>query len=117
MGLKANAFATVWETRERNGRIEARMSTSYRNRETNAYITDWSEWMTLYGEAKRLTELPARSRIKIGDFDVTNKYDKDKQKMYTNYRLFSFETVTSKTAPQTAAPAGGVHNDVADDPF
>lgn len=115
MGLKTNAYATIWEVRERNGRTEAKISTSRRNRDTGSYETDWSDWMTLYGDAAQLASAPARTRIRIGDFDVTNKYDKEKKKMYTNYRLYSYADANSPAQPAT--PAAGITPQTESDPF
>lgn len=112
MSMRVNAYATVWETREHNGFIEARMSTRRKVKDSDDYVQDWSDWVTLAGDARRIAELPARSRIKVGDFAVTNKYDKEKGKLYTNYTMYSFEEAAPRNAAsKPAAPAAGVHED------
>ena len=42
--------------------------------------------------AKKAAGLKEKERIRLGDVDVTNKYDKEKNVTYTNYKIFSFET-------------------------
>lgn len=90
MGFRTGAYATVWETRERNGRAEARLSIT-RKQQDGTYVQDWSDWVSLFSSAKDLLGAPARARIKLGDVDVSNRYDKEKKVTYTNYKLFSYE--------------------------
>lgn len=90
MGFKNGAYATVWETRDRNGRAEARMSINRKDQNGN-YVTDWSDWVTLIGAAKDLVGAAAKTRIRLGDVDVSNRYDKEKKVMYVNYKMFTYE--------------------------
>ena len=44
------------------------------------------------GEARAKAErLKERDRIRLGDVDVTRRYDKEKNKEYYTFKVFSFE--------------------------
>jgi hypothetical protein len=49
--------------------------------------------------AAKAAKLTANSRIKIGDCDVTTKYDEAKKITYTNFKLFSFDDASSESGP------------------
>ncbi len=99
MGFREGAWATVWEiTDERDNFAKVRMSTSRKDKKTEEYVTDFSGFVSLVGEAfKRLDEIVAelenneRCRIRLGACDVTNRYDKEREREYTNFTLFGFK--------------------------
>lgn len=97
MGFRSGAYATVWEVKEGNGNYtDVRLSISRKDKNTDTYITDWSGFARFIGDAHTLaSSLGEKSRIKLGDVDVTNRYDKDKQTTYTNYAVFGAEIVES----------------------
>lgn len=41
-----------------------------------------------HAKAQRLKE---RDRIRLGEVDVSNRYDKERQKEYTDFKCFDFE--------------------------
>lgn len=41
--------------------------------------------------AAKAAKLQKGARIKLGDVDVTTRYDAEKKETYTNYKVFSFE--------------------------
>lgn len=93
MGFRSGAYATVWEVRQGEGNYTGvRLSISRKEKETGEYYTVFSAWTRFIGSAHtHANELGERSRIRLGDVDVTNKYDKEKETTYTNYAVFSFE--------------------------
>lgn len=111
MGFRKDTFATVWSTEIISDTMtKARISTSRKNRQTGTYETDFSGFVSFIGTAvaKKAASLREKDRIKLGDVDVTNKYDKEKNVTYTNFRIFSFEKAdevnntnqtTTKTQP------------------
>ena len=88
MGFREGAWATIWEiTDERDNFAKVRMSTSRKDKKTDEYVTDFSGFVSLVGEAfKRLDEIAAeienseRCRIRLGACDVTNRYDKERER-------------------------------------
>lgn len=100
MGFRTGAYATVWETKQGNGNYtDARISISKKDRRTDQYVTDFSGFVRLVGTAhQNAATLKERDRIKIGDCEVTNSYNKEKNVTYTNYAIFSYEDVNGGNA-------------------
>lgn len=95
MGFRKEAFATIWSVESTSDTLtEARISISRKNKQTGEYDTDFSGFVRFVGTAaaKKAAGLKEKDRIRLGDVDVTNKYDKEKNITYTNYKIFSFET-------------------------
>lgn len=95
MGFRNGVYATVWEVKPGNGNYsDVRISISKKSRQTGEYETDFSGFVRFIGSAhENAAVLDERARIKIGECDVTNRYDKEKRQTYTNYAVFSFESV------------------------
>lgn len=118
MGFRTGAYAKVWEvTPMSDTSTKIRMSVSRKNKQTGEYEQDFSGFVLCIGTAaaRNALNLHEGSRIKIGDCDVTTKYDAQKKITYTNYKMFSFEnaddsesTPTSTTAPQPTVDEGEV---------
>lgn len=112
MGFRTGSYAKVWEVRPVNDRVtELRISISRKAKDSDEYEQDFGGYVRCVGaqcaaEAARLTE---SSRIRLGDVDVTRRYDKEAKKEYTNFTVFSFEDADGAPASGTAArtaPAG-----------
>lgn len=95
MGFRKDAYATVWSIEPAFDTLtKARISISRKDKQTGAYETDFSGFVSFVGTAaaKKATSLREKDRIRLGEVDVTTKYDKEKNVTYTNYKIFSFET-------------------------
>lgn len=104
MGLKVNCYATVWELKAfPSGKaMNVRLSVSKKNKQTDQYETDFSGWCMFVGQANEKAKgLGEKSRIKITEFEVTNKYDKEKNTTYTDVKVWDFEPQDGR--PQAAA--------------
>jgi hypothetical protein len=93
MGFRQDAYAKVWKVENKGNYHEVQMSTSKKNKQTDQYETDFSSNFvrfigTAHEQAKTLSD---GDRIKIGNCETTNKYDKEKKVTYTNYLVFSYE--------------------------
>ena len=106
MGFRNGAYATVWETKPGNGNwTDARISISKKNK-NGEYETDFSGFVRFIGQAHSdAAYLKERARIKIGECDVTSRYDKEKKVTYTNFAIFSFNDADSHNEAQK--PSGG----------
>lgn len=107
MGFRTGTYAKIWETREKSGTCtEARISISRKNKQTGEYEQDFSGWVRFVGTATAASALKLKEgdSIKLGDVDVSNRYDKEKKVTYTNFTVFSFET-DGAAAPKKAEPA------------
>lgn len=107
MGFRPGAFATCWSVEEGKGKFtNVRLSISRKNKDTGEYEDEFSGFCMFIGEARAKAErLKERDRIKLGDVDVTRRYDKEKQKEYYTFKVFSFEMADD--AAQRPAPAQG----------
>ena len=112
MGFRTGAFCKVWEvTPVSDTNVKVRISTSKKNKQTNEYEQDFSGFANIVGSvpAKNAASLKAGDRIKLGDVDVTTRYVAEKKTTYTNYRIFSFETIDGPNA-------GSAHHEDHTDP-
>ena len=94
MGFRTGAYAKVWEvTPMSDTSTKVRMSISRKNKQSGEYEQDFSGFVLAIGTAaaKKAAGLKEGNRIKLGDVDVTTKYDKEKKITYTNFKMFSFE--------------------------
>lgn len=94
MGFRKDTFATVWEVEPVSDLItRGRISISRKNKQTGAYEQDFGGYVKFIGSAaaKKAAQLKEKDRIKIGDVDVSNTYDREKKVTYTDFKIFSFE--------------------------
>lgn len=94
MGFKQDArFVKVWEVENKGNYHVVSLSTSKKNQQTGEYETDFSnKFVRFIGTAHAMAaDLKKGDSIKLGSCEVTSKYDKEKNKEYTNYMVYSFE--------------------------
>ena len=118
MGFRTGAYAKVWEvTPMSDTSTKIRMSVSRKNPQTNEFEQTFSGFVLCIGTAaaRNAAKLKEGSRIKIGDCDVTTKYDSQKKITYTNFKMFSFEdadgnnsSAADATDPQSVVDDGEV---------
>lgn len=103
MGFRNGAYATIWEVKAGKGNYsDVRLSISKKNKQTDQYETDFSGFVRFIGTAhQNVGSLKEKDRIKIGDCEVTNSYDKEKKVTYTNFAVFSFEDANGNSTTQT----------------
>ena len=118
MGFRTGSYAKIWEvTPVNDSSTKLRMSVSRKNKQTGEYEQDFSGYVLCVGTAAagRALQLHEGSRIKIGDCDVTTRYDEKKKVTYTNYKMFSFSTDDEDEQTQTDAPQPTVDEGEIDD--
>ena len=119
MGFRTGAFAKVWEvTPMSDTSTKVRMSISRKNKQSGEYEQDFSGFVLAIGTAaaKKAAGLKEGNRIKLGDVDVTTKYDKERNTTFTNFKIFSFEMADASqnqqsqtaTEPQTNVDSGEI---------
>lgn len=96
MGFRQGAYAKVWRVEDKGNYSVAQVSISKKNKDTNQYETEFQHnFVRLVGTAhdlgRNIEEVQGGTSIKITSCDVTNRYDKDKQKEFTNFVIFGFE--------------------------
>ena len=98
MGFRNNAYATVWDVEPKGTWTKVRLNTSRKNRDTNEYEQDFSGFVSFVGNANaKAQQLKERDRIRLGDVDVTTRYDKERNREYVNYTCFSFEMADNQS--------------------
>jgi len=111
MGFKSGSYAKVWQITPRSSTMtELRISTSRKNKESGEYEQDFGGYIRCVGTdcAAKAAQLAEGDKIRLGDVDVTRRYDKEAQKEYTNFTVFSFERddgspPQAQDAPKTAS--------------
>lgn len=96
MGFRSGAYATVWDIRPRTDSVTSlRISISQKKKDSDEYEQTFGGYVTVLGtgQASQAARLHVKDRIRLGDVDVTNRYDKEVNKEYTNFNIFSFEKV------------------------
>lgn len=122
MGFRKDSFCVIWSVEPVSDTLtKARISISRKNKQTGGYDTDFSGFVSFIGTAaaKKAASLKEKDRIRLGDVDVTNKYDKEKNVTYTNFKIFNFETQSEidggNSASQTTEPEKSVDDGEIDD--
>lgn len=120
MGFRKDAWATCWGVEVKSDTLtQVRISTSRKDKQTEEYVQDFSGFVAFVGTAaaKKAAGLKEKDRIKLGDVEVTTKYDGDKKVTYTNFKCYNFTTQdegeTTSSAP--AEPQPTVDEGVDDD--
>ena len=94
MGFRKDSYATVWEvSRISDTMTKGRISISRKDKNTGEYVQDFGGFVAFCGTAcaRKALALKEKDRIKLGDVDVSNRYDKEKNTTYTNFNIFEFE--------------------------
>ena len=71
---------------------------------TEEYVEDFSGFVAFVGTAaaKKAASLKEKDRIKLGDVEVTTKYNKEKERLYTNFKCYNFETQNNENTTYSA---------------
>lgn len=111
MGFRPGAFAKVWEvTPVSDTTTKLRISVSRKNKQSGEYEQDFSGFVMCIGTAaaKKAALLKSGARIKLGDIDVSTRYDAEKKVTYTNYKVFSFDNENQDDEHVPAEPQPAV---------
>ena len=108
MGFRTGSYAKVWRFEDKGNYSVVELSTSKKNKQTDQYETDFqSKFVRFIGQAHSdIINQPDGVKIKLGDVEVTNSYNKETKQGYTNFLVFSFEVAEYQDAKQN-----GVNSD------
>ena len=107
MGFRTGAYATCWEIEPGKGKFtKVRMSINRKNKDTGEYEQEFQGYCTFIGHAHaKAQRLKRQDRIRLGDVDVTNTYDKEAKREYITYKVFTFDMADeASSAPRQEAP-------------
>ena len=93
MGFRSGNYAKVWKFENKGNYSVVELSTSKKNKMTEQYETDFSsKFVRFIGQAHSdIGLLFDGAKIKLGDVETTNSYNKETKQGYTNFLVFSFE--------------------------
>lgn len=118
MGMRNGCYATVWEIEPHERYTKVRLSVSRKNRETGEYDQEFSGYCNFIGTAHAMANnLKIKDRIKVKDFDVTTRYDKERKTTYTNFAVFDYELPGDSDKPASKKPVDDNEPDADDLPF
>lgn len=109
MGFRTGAWAKVWEVDSKsNTWTKGRISISRKNRQTGEYEQDFSGFVDFTGTAaaSKASWLHEGDTIRLGDVDVVRTWNKEQQKEYINYKVFSFDLDDGRPAATSSSPEG-----------
>ena len=121
MGFRQGAYAKVWEVKPNSsGRsTSVRLSISKKIGE-GQYEEDFSGYATFIATANtQAAKLKADDRIKLGDVDVSSRYDREKRERSFFFKVFSYEpTDGPQTTPRnTGNPLDAIEDGGLPDDF
>lgn len=122
MGFRNNTYATVWSVEPKGDNITVvRISTSRKNKTTNEYERDFSGYVRFLGSgtARKAASLKERDRIRLLEVETCTRYDREQQKEFISYNVWSFEIPDEAgSGHNTSAPSPDEGEIEADDmPF
>lgn len=98
MGFRSGAYCKIWDVSSLSDRVaKLRLSIDRKNKE-GAYEQEFGDYVLFVGSAcaSQAMRLQKGDRIRLGDVDVTNKYDKAARRTYYDFKVFSFEMADGK---------------------
>lgn len=121
MGFRTGSYCRVFGVEPKSDTLtQLRIAISHKNKESGEYIQDFSGFVACVGTAaaKKAANLNEGDRIRLGDVDVTNTYNKERGVTYTNYKIFSFDVEGSaeNASPEASSVDSGEQEPVEDTP-
>lgn len=107
MGLSSKgSIATLWSVEAGEKSTRGRISVSKKNKETGEYEQEFSGYVRFIGKGHHTVKsLAEKDKIRITEFEVTTRYDKEKNITYTNYTVWDCEKYEySQAQPQDGNP-------------
>lgn len=94
MGFRTGSFCKVWSIEPKSESCtKVRLSISRKDRRTGEYEQDFSGFVNFIGTASaaKAAKLEVGDRIKLGDVDVSTRYNAADKVTYYNFKVFNFE--------------------------
>lgn len=112
MGFKSGSYATIWGVDNKGKYSVVELSTSKKNKDTNQYETDFSsKFVRFIGTANTVAQgLGRGDKIKLGDVEVTNSYNKETKTSFTNFLVFSCEESSGGNKQSNTSTSKGMMN-------
>lgn len=102
MGFRTGAFCSCWGEMKRVSPTltRGRVSISRKDKNSGEYVQDFGGFVSFIGTAcaQKALKLKEKDRIKLGEVDVTNSYNKETGKEYTNFNVYGFEMASGSNS-------------------
>lgn len=108
MGFRSGSYAKVWRFEDKGNYAIVEISTSKKNKQTDQYETDFNSKFTRFiGQAHTdILALQDGVKIKLGEIEVTNSWNKETKQGYTNFLVYTFEVAERQDAENAGSNAG-----------
>lgn len=101
MSFANGKLAKIWEIKPKENYTEVKISTSRKEPNSDDYIQDFGGFVRFIGKANdKIKKCNGTENIKLISVETTNRYDRAKATMYTNYACFDFEVYTPLNQPK-----------------
>lgn len=112
--LQNGSIVKLWEFEDKGKYSVVSLSQSQKDKQTGNYVTKFSsKFVRFIGAAHdKLKQCSKGERVKIVNFGVEHRYDKEKNTTFTNFIVTDIEALETKQ-PANQTPA----NEIEDDPF
>ena len=120
MGFRQGAYCKIWQVRpDSDTKTSVRLSISRKNKFTGEYDQEFSGFVSFVGTAcaSKAAKLKEGDRIRLGDIDVQNRFDKEKNVTYFYPKVFSFEMADEPSGGAAKPKAELGTSDDFDTPF
>ena len=131
MGFRQGAYGKIWSIDRKEKYSIGNFTVSRKKQDGSGYDTEFQDgYVRFVGsahEALKGLEIPKNGlSIKISSCDVTNKYDPESKRVYTNYAIFGLEVQdnngnnsrsSTPTPPKDTEPSGSADIDDNELPF
>jgi len=107
MGFRANTFAKIWKIQPLSDTsTKLQISISRKDKRTDEYVKEFSDFVVCVGSAcaSKAAKLHEGDTIKLGDVDVTSKWNAEQRRNYIDFKVFNFLT-DDEARNGEAAPA------------
>lgn len=108
MGFRSGSYAKVWRFEDKGNYAIVEISTSKKNKQTDQYETDFNSKFTRFiGKAHTdILALQDGVKIKLGEIEVTNSWNKETKQGYTNFLVYTFEVAERQDLENAGSNAG-----------
>jgi hypothetical protein len=110
MGFRTGAYAKVWSVTDNGNYSTANVSISRKDKDSGEYKVEFQDgYVRLVGNAHTYAKehgwadgiSEKGETIQISSCDVTNYYDTNKQKLFTNFVIFGFDIPDGNNGTET----------------
>ncbi len=97
MGLSSKgSVVTLWDIKPSEKSTKCKVTVSQKDKKTNTWETQFNSFALFAGQAHNfISGMKEKDRVKITQFDISNKYDKEKKITYWNLTVWECEDANS----------------------